>query len=318
MNLSQLRFVAAVAQTGSFSRAAERCTVTQPTLSNGIAQLEDELGGRVFERTTRRVSLTPFGRHLLPLIRAVVEARDELEKAAAAYLNPAHKLIRIGLSPLIDTALLTAVLDPYRRRHPDVEVFFKECFLGDLAERLDEEKLDIVLWPVDPDRPGNGHTASQPFYEESLCYLPRSAHPGEPGEGGPGESGPGESGAVRLQAIAGETFALTQDGCGLAPATRRLFRAQGFALREYAGQALGYQVLQDWAELGIAAAILPERKLAPDHRPRARPVLLDQDRPAMLRYEGVWKRTAVRPGHVAALLDHFRETMPKLLPGVAA
>ena len=61
MNLGQLRFAKAAAEERSFSKAAEKCNVTQPTLSNGIALLEEEVGGRLFARTTRRVDLTPFG-----------------------------------------------------------------------------------------------------------------------------------------------------------------------------------------------------------------------------------------------------------------
>ena len=70
MNLGPLRFAKAAAEERSFSKAAEKCNVTQPTLSNGIALLEEEVGGRLFARTTRRVDLTPFGAQLLPLIEA--------------------------------------------------------------------------------------------------------------------------------------------------------------------------------------------------------------------------------------------------------
>lgn len=145
MNLNQLRFTVAVAETMSFSQAAEICCVTQPTLSNGIAQLEDELGARVFDRTTRRVQLTPFGTHILPLVNAVLEAQTELMKSAAAHLNPQLKLIRIGQSPLVDATLVAMVLDPFKRAHAGVDVFFKECFLNDLNERIEQETIDISL-----------------------------------------------------------------------------------------------------------------------------------------------------------------------------
>lgn len=78
MNLSQLRYVKAVAETGSFTLAAERCYVTQPTLSNGIAQLEQELEERLFTRTTRAVSLTPFGQHILPFMDRLLDAQIDL------------------------------------------------------------------------------------------------------------------------------------------------------------------------------------------------------------------------------------------------
>jgi len=75
MNLSQLKYVKAVAETSSFSRASEKSFVTQPSLSNAIAQLEEELGDRLFFRTTHSVSLTPFGERMLPLVTAVLDDR---------------------------------------------------------------------------------------------------------------------------------------------------------------------------------------------------------------------------------------------------
>lgn len=72
MNLNQLRYAKTVADTGSFTLAAEQCYVTQPTLSNGIAQLEQELGDKIFKRTTRTVSLTPFGEHIMPYIESTL------------------------------------------------------------------------------------------------------------------------------------------------------------------------------------------------------------------------------------------------------
>ncbi|WP_353573394.1 LysR family transcriptional regulator, partial [Candidatus Albibeggiatoa sp. nov. BB20] len=112
MNLKQLLFAQSVAETCSFSQAAEMCHATQPTLSNSISQLEDELGGKLFVRTTRKVDLTVFGEYMLPFIRAVLDDKNELQQAAQAYHNPEHKLLRIGLSPLIDMKLLNHVLIP--------------------------------------------------------------------------------------------------------------------------------------------------------------------------------------------------------------
>ena len=84
MNLSQLRFANALARSGSFTAAAAECFVTQPTLSNGIAQLESELGERLFLRTTRKVTLTPFGTHLMPSIAEVLRAQAGLSQVDLA------------------------------------------------------------------------------------------------------------------------------------------------------------------------------------------------------------------------------------------
>ncbi|MCC6347808.1 MAG: LysR family transcriptional regulator, partial [Nitrospirales bacterium] len=120
MNLSQLRFTAAVAETGSFSRAADHCCVTQPTLSNAVAQLEEELGERLFVRTTRKVALTDFGRHLLPEILEVLHSHDALLRKTREFLHPERRLIRVGTSPLINPRLLGLIIDPFRRRNPQV------------------------------------------------------------------------------------------------------------------------------------------------------------------------------------------------------
>src|SRR5258706_9278016 len=106
MNLSQLRFASTVASTGSFTAAAAECCVTQPTLSNGIAQLENELGERLFVRTTRKVALTPFGVHVLPYINEVLSAQASLVHQTQAFLSPGKRLIRIGTSPLVSANLL--------------------------------------------------------------------------------------------------------------------------------------------------------------------------------------------------------------------
>ena len=81
MNFSQLQFVKATAELKSFTRAAQFCHVTQPTLSNGVSKLEEELGEKIFVRTTRMVALTSFGEMLLPTIASILS----LEKMI--YLN---------------------------------------------------------------------------------------------------------------------------------------------------------------------------------------------------------------------------------------
>ena len=304
MNLSQFRFALAAADELSFSRAAERCNVTQPTLSSGIALLEEEFGGQLFVRTTRKVELSPFGEKVLPLIQAVMRAQSELEAGVRAFYHPAHKLVRIGLSPLVDTRLLAQVLEPYQREHAGIETFFKECFLDDLDDRLRKAQVDMVIRPRMPQTTARKPLVRTPLWEEDLFYLSRHAE--EVAEG-----------AVRLQDVAGETFVLGASGCGLASATRGIFDEAGVRLREYSGQALSFQVMQEWADLGIGATILPGSKVAPQFRTRVRRLMLGPKRPARVRFEAVWTRDHARPAHVADLHRHFQKRVPKLVEGAA-
>src|ERR1700756_5051324 len=110
MNLRHVEFAVAAAAERSFSRAAERCHVTQPALSNGISQLETELGGPLFVRTTRKVDLSQFGEQMLPMIEALYRSHQELKVATRSFYDPAHRMIRIGLSPLVDVRRVAEAL----------------------------------------------------------------------------------------------------------------------------------------------------------------------------------------------------------------
>jgi LysR family transcriptional regulator, hydrogen peroxide-inducible genes activator len=301
MNLSHLRFVQSVAELASFSRAAEKCHVTQASLSNAVSQLEDQLGGRIFSRTTRKVGVTPFGERILPMIASVLSAADELTKGAQEYLNPSYRIIRLGLTPLIDTRIVAAVLAPFRRLQPHVDIIFKECHLNDLRQRLLEGTLDFAFQPCGPSDKRIGRLT---FHAEQLLYLSRNPSPHQVSGSGP----------VRLEQIASESFALSV-GCGLADSTREIFRQHRLKLQEYPGQALSYKVMEDWADLGVAAAILPESKVSPACR--AARLLYDSNGPLSIRYEMIWNRRLVRPKHVREFLSYFNTTAKGIVGGLA-
>jgi LysR family transcriptional regulator, hydrogen peroxide-inducible genes activator len=308
MNLRHLEFATVAAAERSFSRAAERCNVTQPTLSNGIALLEQSIGGAIFVRTTRKVELSAFGRQVLPLIETVVRARSELETGLRSFHDPSHKVVRIGLSPLVDARRVSDVLQPYLAEHPGVEAFFKECYLGDLDQRLHDGQLDIVIRPAPVSEAVPKSVVRAPFYEEDLFFLPRQA----------GAAPAADDGAARVKDIAGETFVLGPDGCGLAAMTRALFKNAGATLKEYTGQALSYQVMLEWADIGIGATILPESKIAPQFRRKARRLMLRPKKAARARFEASWIGDAAHPRHIVHLHRHFLDRVPVLLKGAAA
>ncbi|NOY63293.1 MAG: LysR family transcriptional regulator [Gammaproteobacteria bacterium] len=303
MNLNQLRFFLAVADASSFSKAAEQCCVTQPSLSNAIAQLESELEGRLFIRNTRQVSLTPLGEHLRPLIAEVLDAKVGVTQAARSFLNPSHKLIRIGMSPLINTQLVATALEPFRRKNPETEIIFKECLLDELNQRMDEHKIDLAFLLSEPRKSGQ---ACETFYSEPLYYLPNEDQAAAPLPSGP----------VTLASISEETIMVSK-GCGLADGLHHLFTSQGLKMQEYPGQALSYQVLEDWAGLGIGAAILPQSKISSRNNSTC-PLHVVKDQPATFVYETVWNDNITQSRHVNDLLTHFKKVVPKLVEGLAA
>ena len=302
MNLSQLRFASAVASTGSFTEAAARCFVTQPTLSNGVAQLEGELGERLFVRTTRQVSLTAFGAHLLPYLNEVLRAQVTLEQQARAFLKPDTRLIRIGTSPLIRSQLLTLMVQPFRDQHPGVEVVLREMNMADLYRMLGEGLLDFVIGVAGT---GKGPWATAPLYSEPLLFVPRGAQWAAHGQDQP----------VPLADIAAETYVMVPDACGLARATRDLFRAHRRKLIEYPGEAMSYQVLEEWAALGIGAAILPRSKISAKDHP-AFPITGKSGQRVVLAFEAAWSRERVGADHLLAFSKHLKTVVPSLVAGL--
>src|SRR6185503_13672319 len=106
--------------------------------------LEEALGARLFERTTRRLAVTPAGARLLPLIDGVIGAVAELEREADGLKAPARQLLRIGFSTLLGAQRLGLLFVSFVRQHPGVEIIYKECSQGDMEARLEANTADVV------------------------------------------------------------------------------------------------------------------------------------------------------------------------------
>jgi len=306
VNTKQLRFFNEVARHSSFSKAAEVCCVTQPTLSNSIAMLEESLEGKLFNRSTRQVSLTALGRYLLPLADAVLTAQEEFIEKAKSFQNPQHKLLRIGLSPLIDMQLLDDILKPFRNQHPDIEVFFKECYMGDLNKRMIDETIDFAIMPK---RESYAQFKTIPLYAEPLYFLPCEHH---------GDSDKiKDQTSVMLSEIADESIIITAGGCGLRDAIEHLFATEGLDLTEYRGNAVSYKVIEDWASLGIGAGILPQSKLSTENR-KGLPLLQNKKTKAIIEYEISFPRHIKSTEHIHAFAKHLKEVAPQIIQGRVA
>ncbi len=304
MNLSQLKFASAVASTGSFTTAAAQCCVTQPTLSNGIAQLESELGERLFVRTTRKVALTPFGMHLVPYLDQVLSAQTSLVQQAQVFLKPDKRLIRIGTSPLISAKLLRLMIEPFRLRSPDVDVVLREMNMADLYRMLAAGLLDFVFGVAHVHK---GAWTSTLLYEEPLVFIPRGAN----------DRKGLRTTAVQLKDIAAETYVMVPDACGLAQATRALFRSQRRKLHEYSGEAMSYQVLEEWAALGIGAAILPKSKVT-SSKAHALAITDKAGDDIRISFEASWSRTGIQADHLQDFSKHLRQIVPEIVRGLGS
>jgi LysR family hydrogen peroxide-inducible transcriptional activator len=145
MNLRDLKYFIALAETRHFGQAAARSFVSQPTLSGQIKKLEDELGVALFERTKKTVALTPLGDALLPHARRAVEEAEALAQLARAGRDPLAGPLRLGAIPTLSPYLMPLVLAPLKRRHPQLKLVLTEELTGRLLERLRRHEIDAAL-----------------------------------------------------------------------------------------------------------------------------------------------------------------------------
>ena len=144
MNLAFIRYFLAVAETGGFTAAAERCHVTQPTLSAGIGRLEEEIGARLFDRS-RRAGLTAAGQKLLPHARAMVEAWQAARAEQRSAKRPTLVRVAIGSTLPIQAAMgwLAAA-----QRRLGFEVEISEGTAAVVMERWRRSRCDLALFPT--------------------------------------------------------------------------------------------------------------------------------------------------------------------------
>lgn len=145
MELQQMRYVLAVAETKSFTRAAERCLVVQSALSHQIARLEQELGTRLFERTTRRVRLTPAGEAFLPAARQCLAAAERASVDVAAAIGEVRGQLSVGVIPSVAAVDIPGTLRDFRRQYPKVRISLRVGASDELVEQVREGDIEIAF-----------------------------------------------------------------------------------------------------------------------------------------------------------------------------
>ncbi len=173
MEVHQLRYFCAVAQEGSFTRAALRQHIAQPSLSQQVRKLEDELGTRLFDRLGRSVRLTPFGQAFLPraqgILRQMEDAKQEIEEMSG---DERGRLV-VGSIPTIAPYFLPRCLASFGPRFPQIRVSVIEQLTQELLNRLHEGTIDLALMvlPV-----AGGRYACQELFREPLYLVVPQGH----------------------------------------------------------------------------------------------------------------------------------------------
>jgi len=154
MNLRDFEYIIAVADEEHFGRASDKCNVSQPALSGQIKKLEQTLGVKIFERTNRRVSVTPVGREIVEKARRLLTMADEIRDTAAAASDPLAGHIRLGTIPTIGPYLLPSILRPIKSALPKLDISLAEDVTQSLERRLVLGDIDAAITATVPGVPG--------------------------------------------------------------------------------------------------------------------------------------------------------------------
>ncbi|MFE7464952.1 hydrogen peroxide-inducible genes activator [Streptomyces sp. NPDC057499] len=172
-SLSQLRAFVAVAECLHFRDAAASIGMSQPALSGAVSALEETLGVRLIERTTRKVLLSPAGERLAARARAVLEAVGELMEEAEAVRAPFTGVLRLGVIPTVAPYLLPTVLGLVHERYPELDLQVHEEQTASLLDGLAAGRLDLLLLAVPLGVPG---VTELPLFDEDFVLVMEKDH----------------------------------------------------------------------------------------------------------------------------------------------
>lgn len=145
MELQQIRYVLAVAETNSFTRAAEQCMVVQSALSRQIARLERELGARLFERTSRHVRITPAGEAFVTAARESLNAAERAAAEVASAVGEVRGRLALGLIPTVAAVDIPDALRRFRDEYPDVQLSIRVGASEDLTDQVRRGVIEVAF-----------------------------------------------------------------------------------------------------------------------------------------------------------------------------
>lgn len=197
MEFHQLRYVCAIAETGSFSRAAERCQVAQPSLSQQVLKLEEDLGTKLFDRLGRSVRLTEAGRAFLPHARSILSQMETARSSVADKRADIRGSVAVGVIPTIAPYLMPRYTAAFAKKYPEAKLRIVEETTPVLVESLRNLSIDLAILAL-PLR--HKDLELFPLRTEPLFAVLPKDHPRAAAE------------SLALKDLRGESFVMLRDG----------------------------------------------------------------------------------------------------------
>lgn len=294
MNLRDFRYLVALADERHFGRAAQRCHVSQPTLSAQLRKLEEYLGVPLVERQPRRVTLTEAGTRVVERARRLLLEADAIVELTRTDRDPLAGALKVALIPTVGPYLLPHVARRLRRDLPRLKLMLYEYQTAPLLEKLRSGELDlgILALPV----PLDGLEA-QPLYEEPFTVAVPAGH------------ALASRDRVKLDDLKGETLLLLEDGhCLRDQALDVCSRVKVHEDQDY--RATSLETLRQMVAAGHGVTLMPQLATESQAGPARGLRFKSFVKPAPARTIGaVWRKSTTRAPAIAAVADSIRAVM---------
>jgi LysR family hydrogen peroxide-inducible transcriptional activator len=287
MNLRDLQYLVALAETRHFGRAAERCHVSQPTLSAQLKKLEEYLGVALIERHPRKVALTAAGLAVIERARRMLQDADDIRALAHASQDPLAGQLKVGLIPTLGPYLLPRVMPRFAQALPKLTLLLHEYQTGPLVQRVLDGELDLAILALPADTKG---LQTRPLFAEPFLVAM------------PEEHRLASKRRLRTGDLAGEKLLLLEEGhCLREHALEACSRA---GVEEQGFRATSLETLRQMVASGAGITLLPRLAVEGPFASARGLVVRPFAPPVPSRTIGAaWRRSTSRAAAIAAVCD---------------
>jgi len=294
MNLRDLGYLVALADTRHFGRAAAKAHISQPTLSAQIKKLEDQLGVQLVERQPRNVALTEIGARIVARARRILQDADDITELARESRDPLAGALRVAFIPTLGPYLLPLVTPRIRKQLPRLQLMLYEYQTEPLLEKLRAGELDLGVLALGVDLSG---LDEMPLHEEAFTLAVPATHR------------LAKKPSVRPADLTGETLLLLEDGHCLRD--QALEVCSRIDVREEEDfRATSLETLRQMVAAGLGVTLLPELATQGPFAAAKNVAIRPFVRPAPSRTIGaVWRRSSTRGPAIAAVCSLLKDVL---------
>ncbi len=288
MNLKDLKYLVALADTGHFGKAAERSFVSQPTLSAQLKKLEEFLGVKLVERQPKNIKLTEVGKQVVVRARRMLDEGEEIISLARNSTDPLAGKLRLALIPTVGPYLLPRVMQRIRKTLPDLGLMLYEHQTEALLKRLREGDIDVGIMALPVASEG---LETRELYDEAFTVALPNSHP------------LAAKATIKVQDLKGQTLLLLEDGHCLRD--QALEVCSRIDIREAEDfRATSLETLRQMVVAGLGITLLPETAVEAPFGSQRGLTIREFTKPAPTRTVGaVWRKSSTRAAAIAAVCD---------------